>query len=372
MAILPADQAELFLPLFEGIGEARQWEGFLDRLVSRTRARHAALLVASAPASPVNEPMIVSRPAERAAKGRGFDPQILKELGLQPLETLRVGRVYALEELLDHDDRVRREAQRAVLAAQGCGHARVMRVTCEAGTHAVLMLTREREDFTSAAAALLSSAAPYLRAALAAVAVLDRERMARSFAQEALSRLGIGQVVLGAGARVIAADPLAEGHLAFLAVPGPRPARKLLLPATAAERIERCCAAFAAAAPGSPPDPVLVAVEGRPPVLLRPAPAPIAATPGPRPVAIAALRMPVREDETRGATLLRELYRLSPREAALAQKLSRGETIVEAGRALRLTPETARNYSKRIYARTGTRGAADLVRAVLSSLAPLA
>ena len=131
-------------------------------------------------------------------------------------------------------------------------------------------------------------------------------------------------------------------------------------------------AAFAAAAPGLPPEPVLVAVEGRPPLLLRPAPAQIAATPGPRPVAIAALRLPVREDETRGAAGLRELYRLSPREAALAQKLSRGEMIVEAGRALRLTPETARNYSKRIYARTGARGAADLVRAVLSGLAPLA
>ncbi len=372
MAILPADQAELFLPLFEGLGETRQWEVFLDRLVSRTQARHAALLVTSAPPSPESESMIVSRSADRAAKGRGFDPRVLQELGLQPLETLRVGRVYALEELLDHDDRVRREGQRAAVAARGCGHARMMRVACEAGTHALLMLTREREDFSSAAAALLSAAAPYLRAALAAAAVLDRERMASSFAQEALARFGIGQVVLDGGARVIAADPLAEGHLAFLAVPGPRPARKLLLPAPAAERIERCCAAFAAAAPESPPDPVLVAVEGRPPLLLRPAPAPIAPAPGPRPVAIAALRLPVREDENRGAAVLRELYRLSPREAALAQKLSRGEMIVEAGRALRLTPETARNYSKRIYARTGTRGAADLVRAVLSGLAPLA
>lgn len=372
MAILPADQAELFLPLFEGIGEARQWEGFLDRLVPRTQARNAALLIASTPPLPENGPLIVSRSSDRAGNEREFDPQILKALGLQPFETLRVGRVYALEELLDHDDPVRREGQRAALAARGCGYARLMRVACEAGTHAVLILIREREDFSAAAAALLSAAAPYLRAALAAAAVLDRERMARSYAQEALARLGIGQIALDAGARVIAADPLAERHLAFLAVPGPRPARKLLLPAPAAERIERCCAAFAAAAAGSPPDPVLVALEGRPPLLLRPAPAPIAPAPGPRPVAIAALRLPVREDETRGAAVLRELYRLSTREAALAQKLSRGEMIVEAGRALRLTPETARNYSKRIYARTGTRGAADLVRAVLSGLAPLA
>jgi DNA-binding CsgD family transcriptional regulator len=35
-----------------------------------------------------------------------------------------------------------------------------------------------------------------------------------------------------------------------------------------------------------------------------------------------------------------------------------GETIVEAGRRLRLTSETARNYSKRIYAKTGAAGQA--------------
>ena len=201
--------------------------------------------------------------------------------------------------------RVMTSGFRALIAARACTCAAVTPGIIGAGSPA--LRTEKRSD----------------PLALAAAAVLERERMARSFAQEALSRLGIGQIVLDAGARVIAADPLAERHLAFLAVPGPRPARKLLLPAPAAERIERCCAAFAAAAPGLPPEPVLVAVEGRPPLLLRPAPAPIAATPGPRPVAIAALRLPVREDETRGAAVLRELYRLSPREAALAARASR-------------------------------------------------
>ena len=50
---------------------------------------------------------------------------------------------------------------------------------------------------------------------------------------------------------------------------------------------------------------------------------------------------------------------------------SMGETIQDAGRRLRLTPETARNYSKRIYAKTGASGQADLVRMILTGLAPL-
>jgi DNA-binding CsgD family transcriptional regulator len=63
---------------------------------------------------------------------------------------------------------------------------------------------------------------------------------------------------------------------------------------------------------------------------------------------------------------------LSPREAALAEAVSKGRSIVEAGAELKLTQETARNYSKRIYAKTGARGQADLVRILLTGLLPFA
>ncbi|MET0587942.1 MAG: LuxR family transcriptional regulator, partial [Novosphingobium sp.] len=43
-----------------------------------------------------------------------------------------------------------------------------------------------------------------------------------------------------------------------------------------------------------------------------------------------------------------------------------------AGAELQLTQETARNYSKRIYAKTGANGQADLVRLMLTGLAPFA
>ena len=63
--------------------------------------------------------------------------------------------------------------------------------------------------------------------------------------------------------------------------------------------------------------------------------------------------------------LFRQIHDLSAREAALAEKLSCGLSIIEAGRDLQLSDETARNYSKRLYTKTGTRGQADLVRKVL-------
>ncbi|MFM7377134.1 MAG: LuxR family transcriptional regulator [Erythrobacter sp.] len=371
MSLLPAEQADLFLPLFEGIGEARQWETFLAALVARTQAVRAGLIITPAIAAPGDAPLILQHAASRAAHDPPLAIEALAALGLQSFGALRAGRVYALEELLDHDDPARREQQRASPAAQGIGFARAMRMAGDGAGEAFVLLLREREDFTASAAALLSSAAPYLRAGLRAGAVLAEERRARSIAEAALARLGIGQVALDASARVIHADPLAERHLEFVAVPGAR--RRLLLPPAAAERLERACAAFAAAEDRPPPDPVVITSEDRAPLLLRPAPRlPGGPFPGCQPAAIAALRLPMREDERLGAGVLRALYQLSPREAALAEKLSRGEMIVEAGRDLHLTTETARNYSKRIYARTGSRGAPDLVRMVLCGLAPLA
>lgn len=373
MALSAADHSDLFLPLVEGPGHPRQWEGFLAALMARTQARRGIIIIAPAKSASDDGPMIVQHAAARAAHDPPIDIGALLALGLQPLGSLRAGRVYALEELLNYNDPTHLEQQRAALAAQGIRFARLMRVAGDGAAEALVLLLREREDFASGAAALLSSAAPYLRAALVACAMLAEERLARDMAEAALARLGIGQVALDAEARVISADPVAERHIEFVALPGARPGRRLLLPPAAAEQLERACAAFAAAPEGSSPDPVVMTSEDRPPLLLRPAPRlPSAQFPGGRPAAIAALRLPLREEERLGAAVLRALYQLSPREAALAEKLSRGEMIVEAGRELHLTPETARNYSKRIYARTGSRGAPDLVRTILCGLAPLA
>ncbi|MBX9729195.1 MAG: LuxR C-terminal-related transcriptional regulator, partial [Sphingopyxis sp.] len=52
--------------------------------------------------------------------------------------------------------------------------------------------------------------------------------------------------------------------------------------------------------------------------------------------------------------------------------LSRGMTIAEAADALGLTTETARNYSKKIYAKMGARGQSDVVRYILTSVLALA
>ena len=52
--------------------------------------------------------------------------------------------------------------------------------------------------------------------------------------------------------------------------------------------------------------------------------------------------------------------------------LSRGMSITEAAQDLGLTVETARNYSKKVYAKTGARGQPDLIRFVMRSVLAIA
>lgn len=360
---------DIFLPLVEGVRELEQWHRFLVALMARTQARRAAMLIAPADASPEADMAFLHVAASRAAQDPPLDAEALQNLKLQPLRSLRPDRVYAIDELLDYDDAALLDQQRAALGALHIRFGRWMRVTVDKLVDAWILLTREMEDFSAGAVATLASTAAYLRAALRAFMAASEEHMARTLAQSTLARLGIGQVALDETARVLLADPLSESLLAFVAPPNGRSGRKLLLPSAAADRLERSCATFAAG--NSIAEPVLIPVNEGLSLMLQPAALPMLPS-MPQPTAIATLRTPVREDERLGTAILRDQYRLSWREAALAQKISRGETIVDAGRALHLTDETARNYSKRIYARTGSKGQADLVRNILCGLAPLA
>lgn len=363
-------QLDLFLPLVEGIREAPQWRQFMSALMARTHARHGVLFITLTNAPADHAPTVLQLAAPRAVEDRAIDIDALLRLDLHPHGSLRPGRVYAVEEMLNFDDKAVLEHQRRALIAMGIRYGRWMRVTVDTIADAWILLAREREDFSSSAVATLSSTAPYLRAALRAFVAISGERLARIMAQATLARLGIGQVALDEAARVMAADAMAERWLTFIETPDARPGRKLHLPPVAADLLERGCAAIAAGDPARL-SPVLIELDDELTLLLQPAE--FSVLPGmARPIATATIRRPVREDERHGTAVLRDQFRLSAREAALAQKLSRGETIAEAGHNLHLTEETARNYSKRIYARTGTRGQADLVRTILCGLTPLA
>ena len=64
--------------------------------------------------------------------------------------------------------------------------------------------------------------------------------------------------------------------------------------------------------------------------------------------------------------LLRQVYGLSPAEAALAGRIAIGETLREAAITRGIAYGTARSYLEQIFHRTGTRRQAELTRLLLT------
>jgi DNA-binding CsgD family transcriptional regulator len=61
------------------------------------------------------------------------------------------------------------------------------------------------------------------------------------------------------------------------------------------------------------------------------------------------------------ADLLIELYGLTPKEAAIATKLSEGKTVEQAAAEMEITYQTARTHLRRIYLKTGTSRQSELM-----------
>ena len=327
MQLTRSAQNELVLPLFENLFTDAHWDIFLTRLLARTGADRVFLL----------RPDAVRR---ISSAGRG-DPAAdeLAALG-GPSSALRPNRVYALEELRNLDSKEAGAAEAAALATAKINDARLIRIGARENSTWLILLA-ERITFSAADSALMTSLAPAIEIAADQFAAITALRRRAEAAEGSLELLGIGQAVLGAKGEVLAADPLWQSRKPVL----PRLPQIALAPS--ARKVAR-------AADDTPLLLRATAREGDGAI-----------------AAVATFRLPRREPPQGAARVLAITLGLSAREALLAALLSQGLSLLEAGRSLNLTDETTRNYSKRIYAKTGARGQGDLVRIVMCGLAVL-
>jgi len=200
--------------------------------------------------------------------------------------------------------------------------------------------------------------------------LIERQQLEAEMGAAGLGHAGAGWLVLDREARVIDADPSTIERLRDIAgvtVRNGEPLRDLRGPQ---ERELVSAASVFAADRMEPPRSILLHENPRVEALLTPA----------KPMSLAALQQPavlviVRFPphlEPGSALRLAHLFDLPRREAELAMALADGQTLAEAADDMGLTLETARNYSKKIYARTGVRGQADLVRLIYQSSAVMA
>jgi DNA-binding CsgD family transcriptional regulator len=79
----------------------------------------------------------------------------------------------------------------------------------------------------------------------------------------------------------------------------------------------------------------------------------------------------IRDPETAGMAvgLLKDLFGLTPAQAAVAGKLAEGETLEHIAAKLRISLHTARDHLKIVFAKTGTSRQSQLVALLTRTVA---
>ena len=332
MHIPTLGEAELLVPLHEGVFEQPLWSTFLRRLQRETRSETVTFALL-----PEGSEAIVLGGAER-------------EPTYQPTEGLRDGRAYAGPEIgLAEDVRI-------------VGWKQDEALSCE-------LLVRGNA-LASSAPALLGALVPHLKSAVRVFAALEQERGRTSVKEEALRRMNFGWILLDLKCRIIEHDEQAGENLARSGLLRRGPYDRLIPASAEADRKLTRHVAACAADPDARPRTINLSRDPWVDILVSPYRVE-ALTAGKDAVAAVYLRGDRTSSADRHDQLV-EVFQLTPSEARLAWSMAQGLSIAEAAAEHGLTVETARNYSKKIYAKTGARGQADLVRHVLTSVLAIA
>ena len=358
---------DVVLALHQGVFEAPYWSSFLEKIRRITGANYASLVFRRADARGDDVTFIRSggdaRQPDQAELGN------LSDRLKVPYDALQVNRPYTLDEIVDLDDD-RSRHYTVYLQNRHIDYAIVIRVGSPDQGYGWLTLGRSQSDFDSFVTGVLTQIAPHLSTAVRTLSDLERARMRADIAQDAVQRLNFGWVTFDAKGCVVEIDPVAQrlfrstprlrgcshGQPFPIGLSGVRHELRDILTEFDAQQMCRPRAMHLIDEPWL--DMLLVPIAYR------------SISGGRTPVAVGYVHGVFTASKERSEQL-KHLFGLTGSEARLALAMSQGKTIVEAAAETNLTVETARNYSKRIYAKTGSRGHADLVRILLASVVAL-
>lgn len=358
------DDSGLLASLHEGMFQQPLWHDFLERLRGRLRTSHVSLAF-----QPIDEKGIVELHA-----GGGTAPPLSRWLYGPDARTataglaMREGRVYSLAELMPAADDGSAGDRAAFLRDLGVEDVRSVRVTEASGVDG--WLSCAGAGMSSATSAMLTALVPHLRIALRSFVAMEREKLRSDLTSEAFGRLNFGWLTLDAQCRIL--DMTAHVEQLFQRSSILRRGRYDRLTPTSAGLDRELTALVKQFAQDAEARPRAINLSRDPWMDMLVAPfrgGSVAA--GGAPVAIVYLSGD-RSSQADRCEQLVESFGLLPSEARLAWEIAQGIPIAEAAANLNLTVETARNYSKKIYAKMGARGQAELVRIILSSLLAIA
>lgn len=354
----------LLASLNEGVFQQPLWHEFLEQLRNRLGATYVSLAF-----RPIDERGMLelyAGPPAATGLARAFAEGFLRDP--LPYRSMREGRVYSLSELLSPVGDALLAYRQDFLRPLGVEDARSVRVTEASGVDA--WLSCAGKDMPTSVTALLASLAPHLRIALRSFIALERERLRSNLTSDAFGRLNFGWLTLDAQCRILDMTPNVEQLFQRSNVLRRGRYDRITPSSPALDRELTALVRQFADDPDARPQAINLSRDPLMDMLISPIRRQ-SVPGGAAPVAIVYLSGDRSSQADRCGKLV-DLFDLLPSEARLAWEIGRGVPIAEAAANLGLTVETARNYSKKIYAKMGVRGQPELVRIILSSVLAIA
>lgn len=359
------EDSQLLSALYEGIFEQPLWLGFLNRLRLRAGVPFTTLIFR--PAGLADTVHLFSDAQPPPDQRKLFEEKFIRDP--LPYQDMREGRVYALGELVDDANPVHRAFFEQLILPWGVGDSRILRVTEQGGFDGWLICAGGQEVRWTAVSSLMMMLVPHFRNALRTFAALERERFRSTVTSEAFRRLDFGWLTLDASCRIIDASSHMEQLFQRSTVLRRGSYGRLTPAAPAIDRELIALVKSFASDPGTQPRAINLSRDPLIDMLVMPIQERSLSARFP-PVAIAYISGDRWSQADRCGQLV-SLFGLLPSEARLAWAIAQGMTIEEAANSLNITVETARTYSKKIYAKTGSRNQAALVRNILTSVLAL-
>lgn len=355
--------------MVDGAFEEPLWSSFLEKLRQVTGADFATLLIQSPRVQAPEGIWLLAGDAEveqarETFRQYGYPDSPVRHLWAEE------GKPYSLAELLAYDGADNAAFFDNLSGELGISAVREMRIQEASGVDAWLSIVRGGPDFGPDVNRLMTELAPILRGVLRSFVAREQDRFAGEMARDAVERLQFGWIALDAGGMVLRADQFGEHVLANSSVIGRDKGGKLQVSPPELQREVEQIVTKMTSEPES--NPRAIQLRGDPwlDMLIVPARHRLLAASGNAAV-IAYVHGDNWSTQDRQAQLA-QLFSLTPSEAKLALALCRGRSITEAAEEIGITVQSARTYSKSIFAKTGARGQPDLVRIIMGSILALA
>jgi DNA-binding CsgD family transcriptional regulator len=261
------------------------------------------------------------------------------------------------------------------MAPHGFHHHAIVKPEVHDGSHGGLLVCARGPGigaYSEAEIEILRALNPHLGHALRHFAVCKQLELERDLYEQTIDNLGVGSLLIDEGAHVLRRNHCANRMLARLSQIALVDGRLVLTDAEKNAEFKRLIRLLAQAPAGNSIQVLRLAARSCEDLrlMIKPIPPTAEYYNTQRPKVMVYLQ-DASAQQTAPAQLVADLFGLTRTEAVLAIWLARGHTLQQAAQEMNISEHTARNYSKRIFAKTGTRRQVDLVRVMLQSVALL-